>query len=266
MLNSLLMTFFVNNLRQSFPRFASYLSFVLSTIFSLIIYYYTSRAFAKSFFDSEVGYFEYILVGELSLLVVSSVLYNSTTLIRSWKARGIFDYLLAAKASNFKIITLQLLSTLARDVSMVVVQLALATLFFDLTFSASKFLVLILFPLLALPLFLSFGFLSLSLILYFGRGGAVVTTLTNVLSFLSGVFFPISVLPHYLQRLSLHNPFSAVLLPIRNYFSSQSVSSLMGEALPLLGWSICFIGLGVLAFKLALVQYKRDNNRFSFDY
>ena len=266
MLASLLMSFFVNNLRVSFPRTASYLSLLLSTFFSLLIYYFTSKAFAKSFFDSESGYFEYILVGELSLLVVSSSLYNSTHLIRSWKSKGIFDYVLSSQASTAKTITLQLISTLARDLAMVALQLAMAYAFFDLSLSLSKIAVILFYPLLALPLFICLGFISLSLILYFGRGGAVVTTLTNVFSFLSGVFFPISVLPSYLHGLSLHNPFSAVLFPVRNFLVQTGFEQLLIDSWPLLLWTIGCAGIAVICFKISLAEYLKDNNRFSFDY
>ncbi|MBH48534.1 MAG: hypothetical protein CME71_10240 [Halobacteriovorax sp.] len=266
MLASLLMSLFVNNLRVSFPRAASYISLLLSTFFSLLIYYFTSKAFAKSFFDSESGYFEYILVGELSLLVISSSLYNSTHLIRSWKTKGIFDYLLSSKVSTVKTISLQLISTLARDLSMVILQLTLAYAIFGLSLSLSKMAVLIFYPLLALPLFICLGFISLSLILYFGRGGAVGTTLTNVFSFLSGVFFPISFLPSYLQGLSFHNPFSVVLLPIRSFLAHSEFEQLLVASWPILIWTMASAVIAVLCFKVSLAEYRKDNNRFSFDY
>ncbi len=193
-------------------------------------------------------------------------MYNSTHLIRSWKIKGIFDYLLASKASNAKTISLQLISTLARDIGMVVLQLVMAYALFGLSMPLTKIMVIIFYPLFALPLFLSLGFISLSLILYFGRGGAVVTTLTNVFSFLSGVFFPISVLPSYLHGLSLHNPFSVVLFPIRNFLTHASFEQLLIGSMPLIYWTVASTIIAVGCFKISLAEYRKDNNRFSFDY
>lgn len=252
--------------RLDFPTKFSFLAYVISTYISLVILFYTSKAIGKSFFATNLDYFSYILVGELGLLLVSSVLQQSLTLVRMWMARGIFSYILTIPTSPLKIVVMQLLSKIPKTLMLVLLQLILASLFFDFEISFMQMMVLIFYPVLSLLMFIGLSLIVVSLFLFFGRGQSIVYYLTTILTILGGAYFPLDVLPNWVQSLSDFNPFALTLIPIRQYFLNGDIYQLLESGVVSLCWATGLLIIGSLLFFKSINFFKVNDQRFTFDF
>jgi ABC-2 type transport system permease protein len=108
------------------------------------------------------------------------------------------------------------------------------------------------------PVLWGLGLLSASAILTFRRGGGVVGIGATILTFAAGAYFPLTLLPSWLEQAANANPLAVALGSMR--------SSLLGDA----GWSVVpyavavlipagvlALAAGLFAFQLALRREQR---------
>jgi len=118
--------------------------------------------------------------------------------------------------------------------------------------------VLIIFGLTVLS-FMGAGMLWAAIVLIIKRGEAVMTMLIAMVLVLSGVIFPPSVLPGWLQNLGALIPLTDALDGMRRaLLQGASPAQLAGPIGRLAGFSVVFMTLGILGFEWA-VQIGRRN-------
>lgn len=265
MLIRLLLSFMRMDFVAYYPSIYSFFGHVIGTIMTLVVYHYTSVAFGPNFNDLGVNYFTFILVGELTLLSGSSMLDFVVRQMRSWKVRGIFDYTLSTPMSAVSLVVLRSLAAWPRDIILVMTQLLLAALFFDLALAPLDVVVVLFYPMLAAPAFLGLGMLALSIMLVTGRGGSAISYITMGLTVLAGAYFPLTVLPGWAQAIGTSSPYGALLHPIRQWIYTHDITVLW-QALPtLMLWNISALILGIMALKAALYYYQGNHDRHTYE-
>ncbi len=265
MLSHLSKHFLLLDLKTYYTSYKSIIAQIIGAFLSLSIYYYTSKAFGDSFKDLGVSYFVFVLVGELSLYLASTMFDFPLKTVKQWKSRGIFDYFLTTKISIFNLIVLRSICTIPRIFIQILLQIILAVSFFNLDISFTDVVVIMIFPLFSLPIFISLGFVALSIFLFTGRGNSVLGYISTGLSVLAGAYFPLSVLPGWLQRVGISTPFAQLLEGIRLFIQTNEFSHLFVNTLSLLTWNILGIVLSWFLFQKAIRFYKENHNRYTYD-
>jgi ABC-2 type transport system permease protein len=211
------------------------------------------------FGGSRVSYMEFVTIGIALNMVVIALLAQVATAIRGEQLLGTLESLLATptKTGTIQVGSAALaFLTIPLRLGLFITVLALI---FGLDFSVSGVLPAAVIVLAFLPFLWGLGLLAGGAILTFRRGVGALTAGTTALSLASGAFFPLSVLPHWLQTIAQANPLAIAIEGLREALIGgtgwTSVGSSVLELAPL---SLVAMLLGITAFRLALQRERRN--------
>ena len=109
--------------------------------------------------------------------------------------------------------------------------------------------------------FNSLGLLAASVILVFKRGNPVAWLFQGVAGLLGGVYFPVEVLPDWLQALSALIPVTYAVRGLQlAVYQGASLPSLSGEILPLAFLAAVLLPLGLFSFAASIRRAKREGS------
>jgi ABC-2 type transport system permease protein len=111
----------------------------------------------------------------------------------------------------------------------------------------------------------SIGILSASFIMVFKRGNPINFLIGSLSTLLSGVYYPVTVLPAWLQVAARFFPLTYSLEAMRRaVLTGAPLSALLREVLLLAAFAILLLPLGLLAFRYAVRQARRDGSLAQF--
>lgn len=106
---------------------------------------------------------------------------------------------------------------------------------------------------------LGIGLLSAAATLLFKRGDPVLWALGTATALLSGVLYPTSVLPPWLQRIAAWLPTTHALTAMRAaVIDGAGLASLLPELAIVGAWAGCGLGVGLAAFEAAAHYARRE--------
>jgi ABC-2 type transport system permease protein len=133
-----------------------------------------------------------------------------------------------------------------------------AALAFGLHFKAGGLLPALALLLAFIPFVWGLGVLTAALLLTFRRGGGLVGMGVVVLGLLSGVYFPLALLPHWLELVARANPVAMAIGGMRDtLLGSSSFGDVAPTVLLLLPLSAASLAVGIGAFRLAVRRERR---------
>jgi ABC-2 type transport system permease protein len=110
-----------------------------------------------------------------------------------------------------------------------------------------------------LPFVWGLGVVSAAATLTFRRGSGLIGLGTLGLAFISGLYFPIELLPHWLTTVARLNPIALASGAMRDALLGHATFADVAPSLfGLLGLSVLTLTLGVFAFRLALRRERRN--------
>ncbi len=206
----------------------------------------------------EASYFEFVMVGVVIATVSGLLLQRVATAIRQEQMIGTLEALLVTPTSP----TTVQAGSVAFDLFFIPIRMALlllvAALTLGLGFESSGIL-----PSLALlagfvPFVWGLGLVTAAAIVTFRRGTGVLGVLMSVLGLVSGAFFPLTLLPEWLQRLAEANPVAIVMEGTREaLIGGTGWAGVASAMLLLIPMSIAALVAGVAAFRAALAREHR---------
>jgi ABC-2 type transport system permease protein len=244
--------------RNFFPRFYSVLSFIFTSLVTLFGYYCTSKALTPvSSLEGwhQTNYFDFIVFGEIVITLPLAALSSSTAAIKSMSQQGILEGVIYNSKSPLKSLFLIAFSFLFKDSIYVIVHLLIAYTVFNFNVGVLTMLETIFFVLLSLPAFLLLGLLVAQIVLGTGRGAGILANMSYLVMLLSGVFFPIDVLPVLLKKISIWIlPQSYLLDSVRKFAANQSFysSHFIGYFII---WTLALYAINSLAMKYSIKRY-----------
>lgn len=200
------------------------------------------------------NYFEFIAPGIVAMIVMTAVLTGLAASISREKEQGTLDGILISPIDRLAIILGKALSQSIRGLIQGAIVLLLAILLFGVTIHGNILLI-------ALILFLGiFSFVGLGILV-----SAVATeqeTATQLLFmfqfpmlFLSGVFFPIALMPSFMQKISEVIPLTYAITALRKVMVlGASFSAVRTELLILLIFGAVTLGISVPIFKRVITK------------
>jgi ABC-2 type transport system permease protein len=197
----------------------------------------------------------------LLLLVVGAIFWNFLSLVFEFIAQtiqwerweGTLEYTFMAPVRRYTQLFGSAAYAILYGAIHTTILLIVLALFFNLDLSHANFLTAIVFILLGSLSFMGIGIAAAILpMMYVERGAQMVFVIQALLLLISGVYYPISVLPGWMQVVAHFSPATYVLDAVRaGLIDGAPVSMLVQDIWPLLLMGVVLIPLGIWIFGLA---------------
>lgn len=256
MLSSVIAHFFKLLFKEYYRGKLVILIELISITTSLIIYFYTSKAFANSFENQlnimGMDYFSFMVIGDLILTLPFYLFEGSIHAIKRAKIEGTFLTLQLLHQSYIKTLFIFIfvgsLPSLFRSLIILALYLFMSPEHFYLT----NF---ILISLTSLILFMPFALISLSLFLFTGRGAFIFGQISTLIAIFSGSYFPVTILPAWIANLSSNfNPFTLFLNHGRSLIWNNELHPKTPEGLSIIIMCLFLYLPGILLIRYAIKQ------------
>lgn len=258
-------------LKKDFLMEVSYrFSFVLqfaSIFFSVVMFYFVAKLLGEapsvqsSLSEYGGNYFSFVLIGIAFSNFLSVGLGSFATSIRSEQMIGTLEAMLVTPTRLSNIVLSSSQWSFAFTSLRVGVYLLIGGLFFGVSFAGAAVIPAVLALILTVVAFSSLGIISASFIMVFKRGDPIAFALSTSSTLLGGVYYPISVLPEWLQSLSYLFPITYSLHAIRlSLLQGAGFSEVGGDLLALVIFSCITLPISLLCFRLAVRRAKRDGS------
>jgi ABC-2 type transport system permease protein len=174
-----------------------------------------------------VGYFPFVVVGTAFARYFDLTLRMFSESIRNAQVTGCLEAMLSSQTDPVTVVLLSSLYSLISGAIQLILILAAAMLIFGLNLTAINIPATILVFVLSILTFVAFGVLSAAAILWLKRGDPVTWLLGGVGTILGGAYFPVDVMPSWLQKI-------AFLLPVTYSLDALRLTMLRGYSIPMI--------------------------------
>jgi ABC-2 type transport system permease protein len=207
-------------LRRDAAVFMSYrlrfVAQVASTLFTLLLFYYISKLVRVEMFPSPDDYFAFVTVGLVIFAVLTSTLAVGPATLRQELVAGTFERLVVSPFGAVAGVLAMLLFPFAYALLQGVVSLLLATLVFGLPLEWPSALLALPVALLGVLAFLPFGVLIAAAVVVLKQAMAAGNFLVAGISVVAGLYFPVALLPEWIQWASEVQPFTPAVELLRH--------------------------------------------------
>jgi ABC-2 type transport system permease protein len=204
------------------------------------------------------SYFDFVMIGVVITTVSGLLLQRVATAIRQEQMIGTLEALLMTPTSA----TTVQAGSVAFDLIFIPIRMGLLLLAVALTlglgYEASGILPSIVVLAAFVPFVWGLGLVTAAAIVTFRRGEGLLGITMSVLGLASGAFFPLTLLPDWLQTLAEANPVAIVMEATREALIGGAGWSAVGSDVLVLGaMSVAALFAGVSAFRAALAREHR---------
>jgi ABC-2 type transport system permease protein len=201
----------------------------------------------------------YLVIGTLVWRYLSSVFYWITEVISIERWEGTIEYTLMAPIRRFTHMAGQTIFAVVYSLFFTAVILGVTVLIFDLDLSRANLFGGTIMLLSGCLSFVGISIMASTLPLLFPERGAQMTHIVIALLLLvSGVYYPIDVLPTILQKMSVLSPATYVLEGVRrSLLEGTQTVALWSYIWPALAMGVVLIPAGLWVFEVAERYAKR---------
>ena len=256
-------------LKKDFLMESSYNLAFLFNFFGILVsvlsYFFIDKLFGSRIVphleEFGVSYFSYVLLSMAFFGYVGIGIGSLSERIRSEQVQGTLEAVLLTPTGMPTILfSLSLWNLVLATIDMFIYAL-LAVFLFNINFSNMNVLSTFIIFLLTIVSFSSLGILSACFIMVFKRGNPVGWIVASIEGLIGGVYFPITVLPGWLQFLAKLFPITYAIRSIElAVYKGYSVMQLSKEICFLLAFSAMLLPLSLAAFKYSLKKARREGS------
>ncbi len=201
----------------------------------------------------------YLIIGTIVWRYLSVIFYWLTDIIGMERWEGTIEYTLMAPITRLTHLAGHTAFAVVYSMFHTAVILAITALFFDLDLSKANLVGGTLVLLVGSISFIGVGIAAAILPLLFPEKGSQMThVIIALLLLISGVYYPVSVLPGWLQIFAQYSPATYVLEGTRAALLNGAPTTMLGEyLLPLIIMGILLVPMGLWLFRLAEQYAKR---------
>ena len=201
----------------------------------------------------------YLLVGTLVWRFLASIFNNISEMIAWERWEGTIEYTFMAPVHRFNQMIGQTLFAIVYSLIFTAIIGGVVAAFFDLSFDGADFTSAVVILLIGSLSFVGIGIVASILPLLYPERGAQMTNIVQAFFLLvSGVYYPVSVLPQWLQILARVSPATYVLEGMRAALLPEtSTRDPLSYVWPLLVMGLVMLPLGVYLFQRAERYTKR---------
>ncbi|HEV2857164.1 MAG TPA: ABC transporter permease [Solirubrobacterales bacterium] len=221
-------------IRRDFHIFLSYrtrlFSQILTSVFSLTLFYYVSRLVHVDGFTTPDRYFGFVVVGIALVGVLYSCFAVSET-IRQELVAGTFERLLLSPFGGVRGAVATTIFPLAYSFVLAAITLGVGTVVFGLELHWSTVPLALPALFLALLAFLPFGLFFSALTIATKQANVGASWIIALLSIVGGLYFPVALLPGWAQLASEVQPFTPATELLRHLLVNAPMETSVGLGL-----------------------------------
>lgn len=256
-------------IKRDFQNEKSYrLAFIMrftGIFFSTATFFFIAKLVGKSvnpYLKPYGGnYFSFVLIGIAFTSFLTVGLNTFSQSIHKAQAQGTLEAMLVTPTKLNSIIMFSSVWSFFMTSISVVIYLVLGSLVFGADFTKANFGAAFLILILTILLFSAIGIVSASFIIVFKQGDPVNWVFSSMSSLIGGTFFPIAVMPGWMQKIAKVVPIYYSLQGMRQaLLMGYSFQALSYNVLVLFGMTIVFIPLSIWSFSYAVKQTKIDGS------
>ncbi|RJQ47188.1 MAG: ABC transporter permease [Nitrospiraceae bacterium] len=241
----------------------SFLMQFLSIFISTSMFYFFSKLLgdAGSSHLKPYGgdYFSFVLIGVAFYSYLGVSMKSLSDTIREGQMLGTLEALLLTQTEIPTIIISSSLYSFIWASFKVAVYLLLGAYAFGVNLGNANLIGAAIFLMLTIISFGSLGIISASFVMVLKRGDPVNWIFSSVSGLIGGLYYPVSVLPDWLQSFSYLLPVTYALEGMRlAVLKGYSVSELLPNILALTLFSIIMLPLSIMIFRYAVKKAKKD--------
>ncbi len=219
---------------------------LLGIVLTIAVFYFLSQ-----FLETQVAgsldvpggdYFAFILIGLAFTRYMTLSMTTFSSSIREGQVMGTLEIMLLSPTRLSKILLSSSIWAYVFTSIQIVVFILLGVAVFGMSLSNANYATGVVVLILSIASFAAIGIISASIIVVLKKGDPIAWAITGVSTLLAGVYFPIYILPDWLERLSW-------LLPLRYTLDGMRGALLEGQSL-----QDCWVQLaGLSAFAAILL-------------
>jgi ABC-2 type transport system permease protein len=238
---------------------------IFGILSSTLVYYFLSKllgdAGLKYLKPYGGNYFSFVLIGVAFFSYLGVSVQGISSSIREGQKLGTLESLLVTQTEIPTIIVSSSLYSFLWASFKVAVYLFLGIALFGIDIGnanlAGAFLILIL----TITSFTSFGIISASFVMVLKKGDPVGWLFTSLSALLGGLYYPVSVLPDWLQYLSYLLPVTYALEGMRlALLKGYSIYELFPNIIALVLFSCIMMPLSIVIFGYAIKRAKKEGS------
>lgn len=260
-------------LKKDFLIESSYkLSFLLNifaVLVSILTYFFIDKLFGHRVVghleEFGVNYFSYVLLSMAFFSYIGVGLGSFSSRIRSEQIQGTLEALLLTPTTISTILLSLTLWNLCFATLNVVIYILAGIFLFNINFTNVNLLSTLVILILTITSFSGLGILSASFIMVFKRGNPVGWVINSLQGLIGGVYFPITVMPVWLQFLARFFPITYAIRAIELAVYRGFGLSQLGEEIGfLLLFSCLLLPLSFASFKYALKKARQQGSLLQY--
>lgn len=247
---------FLAVMRRDLHVYLSYrtrlISQVLTAVFSLTLFYYVSRLVHVTGFATPDAYFGYVVVG-IALVSVLYSCFSVAEIVRQELIAGTFERLLLSPFGAVRSMIAMSLFPLLFSFVLAAITLGIGAAVFGLQLHWATVPLAIPAMGLALLAFMPFGLFFAAITVSTKQGSVGTSWVIALISIVGGLYFPVTLLPEWVQTVSKLQPFTPATQMLRHLLvgGAQTVST--GSAVAkLLLFAAVLLPVSVLALHHAI--------------
>lgn len=250
-------------LKKDFLLESSYkLAFIMnifSVCASLLIYFFIDKLFGSNlnpYLEKfGVNYFSYVLLSMAFFSYIGVGIGSFSARVRFEQLQGTLESLLLTPTKTEIILFSMTIWNIIFATIDILIYFIFGVFLFKINFSNINLVSTFTTIILTIISFSSLGILSASFILVYKRGNPTAWLISTLEGVIGGVYFPISVLPNYLQILAHCLPITYAITAIQlAIYQGYNIYQLKTELLFLLIFSLILFPLSIKTFKRAIYK------------
>jgi ABC-2 type transport system permease protein len=232
---------------------------LFTAAFGVTLFYYVSRLVNSPEVGSADDYFGYVVVGTATLEVLTATLTAPIATLRSELLVGTFERMVVSAWGPVASIISLIVFPLMLGLAVGAVTIATAALVFGLALEWSTVPLAIPAAILGAVSLAPFGLLMAAAVLVFKQTNAGAAFVISILSLVSGLYFPVSLLPGWLEWASHVQPLTPAVELLRYLLIGTPMSGTpLGAVAKLVGFAVVMLPISAVVLR-ASVQRSRRN-------
>jgi len=249
-------------LNETSYRFAFLLS-LGSIFFNVLVFYFLSifidQAAAPNLAETEGDYFSFVLIGIAFSGYFNASLTSFSGSLREAQLTGTLEAMLMTPTSLSAIITGSAAWIYIFTTFRVLAYLLVGMLISGLRFTNANYIAALAGLVLAVISFASIGIIAAAVIMVVKRGNPVTVIFASVANLVSGVYYPVEVLPDWLQLIARLMPLTYALRLMRQaLLAGASWSELANDFIALLAFCLILFPLSLIVFRMAVKRARLE--------
>ncbi|MBU1871623.1 MAG: ABC transporter permease [Candidatus Omnitrophica bacterium] len=247
----------------------SFLLNIFAVLASILTYFFIDKLFGNRMVENlnefGVNYFSYVLLSMAFFSYVGVGLGSFSNRIRAEQMQGTLEALLLTPTRTSTILLSLALWNLCVATFNMAIYILLGIYLFKINFTNINWLSTMVILLLTITSFSGLGIFSASFIMVFKRGNPAGWFIATLEGLIGGVYFPITVMPCWLQLLAKFLPITYAIRAIElAVYRGFGVIQLSKEIAILLLFSCLLLPLSFASFKYALKKARRQGSLLQY--